>query len=328
MKNFIFLLGIFMCSWAHASEWKSITIPEARCADGKPYNVLYQEKNPNKLLVEFMGGGVCWNRKSCFKPTALFPWLHPYPTINSYSVFTSNTSSINPFTNHSKLYFPYCTADVHAGNHIAHYEDKTVYHYGKKNILLALQYLRENHLVDFKTVDDLVLYGASAGAIASLLHGKTIEAYIQPQAQKTMIADSVGLHYGERFWEKFSPEMRNDFIDSFRNVNLTVDLHDGLVAKKMAPVFDLYSNWKIGFLLGLQDYVMSEIFGDLSPSEEKKLILSNEGLPAIAQNYPNVKIWLKNTYMHTFLLSRPSAELRSQNGQSAIEFARQIYFNE
>jgi len=308
----------------YATDWERIEIPNAKCGDGKPYSVFIKKKSSEKILVEFMGGGVCWDYNSCYKRISLFPWLHTYPIIPSYSVFTADYSNINPFVEHSKLYFPYCTADVHAGNHIGHYQDKNLYHYGARNIFLSLKHLKSEGIINFETFNQLVVYGASAGGIASLIHGKKVESYFPNLVEKKMLVDSPGLHFGKNFWKKFSPEMIADFDKSFTAVQLNLDFRDGLVAKKMGPVFDYYQDWDIGFVIGLNDYVMSKIFGDISPKEQGKLILSPEGLVEVAERYPNVRVWVKNTYMHTFMLTKKTSFFESEDGKSAIDFTREI----
>jgi len=322
------ILTVFLFVFtANAHEWKNIKIPGAKCGDGKDYSIFIQTKSQNKILVEFMGGGVCWDYNSCFENVSIFPWLHPYPLINSYSVATSNNSKINPFKEHSKIYFPYCTGDVHSGNHLSQYKDKKVYHYGKRNIDLAVQYLKDNSILSLDNYKELVIYGTSAGGIASLVHGKNIETLFPNLDKKFMIVDSPGLHFGENFWKKFDESMFKDFDQAFINVNLYIDYNDGFVAKKMAPVLDLYNDWTIGFIYGLKDQVMSEVFGEISKEKHKELILSSEGLPAVAKDFKNIHFWLGDTSMHTFYLSRYTARMKSIYGETVEKFISDLYYN-
>jgi hypothetical protein len=325
IKNLIVIFLFLVATSSIAANWQQVTVPGAYCGDGKPYSVFIQDKKSDKLLIEFMGGGVCWDFKSCFKKTSLFPWLHTYPVISSYSVMTSLSSTINPFKEQSKLYFPYCTGDVHMGNHIGNYNNKKVFHVGGKNIELTFNYLIEKNLINFKSYNDLVVYGASAGGIASLVYGKKIENLFKSNIKKTLIADSPGLHFGKTFWNKFDDKMKSDFKYSFNNVSLDVDFTDGFVAKKMRPVLDLYNDWEVVFIYALKDYVMSKSFGDISPEDEKKLLLSQDGIPSIAKEYNNVHVWYKDTYMHTFLLSKPSALMVNEENETAIDFVDKIY---
>ena len=318
-------LLLFVTLNVSAADWTEIKIPGAKCGDGKPYSILIQKKSSNKIMFEFMGGGVCWDYDSCFTKFVIFPWLHNYPVISSYSVMTAAHSNINPLKDHSKVYFPYCTGDVFAGSHASNYDGKMVYHYGKKNIELALDYLKANPFMNYAKVNDLAVYGASAGGIASLVFGNKIEAMFENNTKKLLVVDSPGLHFGKTFWNKFDKDMKYDFKLAFNEIDLDVDFNDGAVSKKMGPVFDNYSDWKVGFIFGLEDYAMSKIFGNSSPEEQKRLILSVDGVPAVAKNYSNIKIWLKDTKMHTFMLTKPTASMKSIRGVPAHEFVSELY---
>lgn len=144
-------------------------------------------------------------------------------------------------------------------------------------------------------------------------------------ARKTLIADSPGLHFGDQFWTKFSKDAKADFKRAFADVGLAVNFKSGLIASKMKPVLRGYSDWNVGFLIGTKDSVMSTIFGNISPEEAEKLILSPQGLPAIARSFPNVKMWLKQTYMHTFLIIKKSAMMKSIQKETALDFANSVY---
>lgn len=73
---------------------------------------------------------------------------------------------------------------------------------------------------------------------------------------------------------------------------------------------------------------MSKVFGNISPNDQKRLILSPDGLPAVAKNYSNVKMWLKDTHMHTFMLIRVTALMKSEEGERAYRFVSDLYAKE
>lgn len=311
----------------HASVWVDVKIPGAKCGDGSPYSVFLQKKSSKKLLVEFMGGGVCWDYKSCFQNGSIFPWLHRYPVIDSYSIVTANNSSRNPFKDHSKIYFPYCTADVHSGSHISFYRNRKVYHYGKRNIELAYKHLLEKKMLNQDEYNELVVYGASAGAIASLVHSYHFQKIFPNLEKKYMFVDSPGLHFGEEFWKKFDQDMILDFKETFAAVDLNNDFNDGAVSKYMGPVLDNYTDWTIGFIYGLRDYVMSKGYGEISPENHRSLILSVDGLPFVARNNSNVHFWVKDTSMHTFMLSKYTSSMKSMDEETVDQFVTRLYSN-
>jgi hypothetical protein len=323
MKHFMIFMTLVYSQLLWARSFENIKIPGAKCGNGADYEVFVSKLNDEKLIVEFMGGGACWDRLSCFELPRT--WIRPIPNINVFSTLTASGEN-NPYIEHSMLYFPYCTGDVHIGNHVAVYDGKTVYHNGRNNINLALKYLAEKKIIEFKNFKDVTVWGASAGAIAALIYAKKINGYLAAGTKKTLIADSPGMHFGEHFWDKFPQETKKDFDEAFRSVNLNVDFNDGFVARKFRPVFEIYKEWNFGILLATRDTIMSAIFGEISPSEQEKLILGPEGLPAIARGFPNVKVWLNRSYMHTFLILGESAEMESTKGESAMDFVKDVYF--
>lgn len=322
----IFIVTLFSLQ-IFARDWQKIKIPGAKCGDGADYSIFLDQKDQTKVMFELMGGGACWSFSTCYGPNVR-TWIYPIPELPAFSRLTLEKSGSHPFTNHTVVYFPYCTGDVHSGNHIAEYlPGIKTYHTGYKNFQLALAYLNEKKLIKFSQIQDFVMWGASAGAIGSLVHSKNVEAYLPESSHKTLIADSPGLHFGKTFWNKFTPETVGDFQTAFAKVGLFFDPHDGMIAPYMGPVFDQLSSWNIGILQSTKDIIMSSVFGDLSPDEHERNVLGAHGLPEIAKGYGNVNVWIPRSRMHTFLLIntdtiRGEEKILSQN---ALEFIKQIH---
>lgn len=313
---------LLFSSVSFSRDWKRIQIPNAVCGDGRPYSVFVDRKASQKLLIEFMGGGACWSYDTCFS-WGLRTWAHPIPELPAYSHLTRETAN-HRWANQSAVYFPYCTGDVFAANHSNQYENKKVYHQGYKNIELTLDYLAKQKLLEFNQLQEVTVWGASAGAIGALVHLKNIENYI-PQANKFAIIDSAGLHFGPTFWNKFTPELNRDYQNTFAKLGLNYDLNNGFLAPHMGPVFENLKNWKLGFLQSTKDEVMSDVFGEISPEEHKKLLLSKEGLPEVVKNYPHVKMWVNDSRMHTFLLLKATTYFEDQQSKSAMQFVNSLF---
>jgi hypothetical protein len=310
-------------------RWQRIDIPEARCGDGSKYSVFIdvKDKTPDKLLIEFMGGGACWSSSTC-ESLSYMAWLRKIPMIPAFSYLTYENSS-QPWAKHSVVYFPYCTGDVHSADVIVDHDNNgnVTYHTGYKNIVKALEFLQKNNWVNFSKYKDVTVWGASAGAIGAMVHAHSIETYLKPDAKKTLIADSPGLHFGRTFWHKFPTKVQDSFKTHFGDAGLVVDLDDGLVAKKMGPVFDHLKKWNIGILQASRDYLMSSFFGEISPVEHEKLVFSREGIIETSYRYGNVRTWTPRTYMHTFLLVKPTSQIQDDYLQSGLAFAKDIYLN-
>lgn len=326
--NNILLFTLVFCSlltssWsASAHSWVTLKIPGAKCGDGRDYEILFDKKSDRKFVFEFTPGGACWSASTCYGPN-LRTWIYPIPELPSFSMLTSDEPKhFSPFANHSLIHFPYCTGDVYAGHHVANYiGDIKTYHYGYQNIQLALKFLTENNYVSWNQLEEVTLWGASAGAIGAFIHTASFDPYLQPQTRRVVIADSPGLHFGNQFWDKFPQKMFNDFQDSFGKIHLKIEKNNGLVTEGLPAVFNYLSHWEISVLIGSRDIIMSELFGEISMKEHHQLVMGPHGLPAIAKNFSNVNTWVKDTKMHTFLVLEKSANMKNEQHLSAFDFA-------
>ncbi|WII73112.1 pectin acetylesterase-family hydrolase [Bdellovibrio sp. 22V] len=318
----LFLVIVFSSSFSFARNWQRIEIPGALCGNGEPYSVFIDKRAGDKLLVEFMGGGACWSEGTCYGNSPLTN-LAPLPGNPTTSMMASKPS---PWVDYTALYFPYCTGDVHAGFHQNSYKQGVqIYHYGALNVQKALQHLQDLNLIPFHDVNDLIVWGYSAGAIGAFLHTQTLAPYFNTNTRKTLIADSPGLHFGKNFWHKFTPELSRDFRSSFGKIDLNYSEDTGLLTPYMGPVFVKLSDWKIGILQSTKDIVMSLVFGDISPEDHKKLVLGPQGIATVAKDYPNTYVWIIDVMTHTFLLRSSTVDQKNSAGESAWEFALRVY---
>ena len=326
MVKKIFLVLLLISFSASAREWNKVKIPDAKCGDGADYFVFVSPKPGKKLLIELMSGGACWSADTCWGPN-LRTWIHPIPKLPSFSVLTNDQISSNPVKDASAVYFPYCTGDIYAGTHMGKYLFGTLptYHYGKKNIHLTMNYLKANKLINFDSIEDLTIFGASAGAIGSLLHADFFNSFTPHSKKRTLLSDSPGLHFGREFWDKFTYPLLNDFDETFREAGLNLDFKNGIITTELKNVFRLKEHWNIGILQGSQDIIMSTVFGDISPSEHEDLVLGPTGVVKVAKPFKNVDTWIDMSPMHTFLVLKQSMNMESEKSETALEFASRIH---
>src|SRR5690606_24856145 len=189
-----------------------------------------------------------------------------------------------------------------------------VRHYGARNVEKTLEHLVRLGFLKPELVRDLVVYGASAGAIGSLFHTQTFDKLFKNSSKlkhKRVIADSPGLHFGKDFWHKFTPEQMHDFAQIFAGINVYPDFNDGLVAPYIRDFCDAHVDWQVAFLQSTKDPIMSVVFGDLSPREHRRLVLGVDGLPANLKGSSNCHYWGVDKAAHTFLVLSLTA--RSQD---------------
>ena len=323
--NVLAVVALFvLAAPALARSWKKIEIPGAKCGDGLPYKIFFDAKNTKKLGVEFMGGGACWSTSTCWGPN-FRTWIHPVPHPVPNRLMSEDFSE-SPLSDHTMVYFPYCTGDIHGADHVGDYSFGKVHHTGHSNIQKAFEYLDEKGYVDFRDLTDVTLFGASAGALGSLIHAKTIEEYLSEESRKSIVADSPGLHWGENFWDKFTPHIIRDFSKNLRPIGVEVTLGNGLLAPQLDRVCQRLSKWNVGILQGTEDAVMSLVFGAISMKDHSRLVLGPQGLKETVKSISNCSAWVPETKMHTFLLLPQSAEIKSGD-KSALEYAREVIEN-
>jgi glyoxylase-like metal-dependent hydrolase (beta-lactamase superfamily II) len=159
---------------ATPTDWQKIS-PAANttCSDGSPYSFFVRQGDPNKLLVYFQGGGACWFRQNCD------PQMSPSYSIQVGNIDRANFGIFNldnpdnPFKDHTTVFAPYCTADVHMGASDTVYPpveegqtDLVIRHQGRANVEAVLQWTYEH----VPSPQSIFVTGSSAGAIPSPLY--------------------------------------------------------------------------------------------------------------------------------------------------------------
>jgi len=307
-------------SWA-ARSWEKVPIPDARCGDGSNYSVFLSLKDPKKITVDLMGGGACWGAATCYGP-ALTTWIHPLPTVLEQGGLVSDQPDESPLYDSSIVFFPYCTGDVHLGNHTARYSGLTVHHMGRSNVERGIAYLNKTGRIDLAQAEQIVLYGYSAGALGAIYHMSTLDQYVGSKTHKVMISDAPGLHFGPKFWDKFTPKLISDYDDALSRLKFRIHPDDGMIAPMVRGLCRFSPGWRIGFIQGTRDSVMAA-FGEILPEDHHNLVTGPTGLYRLTESTDDhCSSWIADTEVHTFLVTGPTAAIRNTSGKSAMDFLR------
>ena len=344
MRQLLLLLTLFSLVQTHAKnddlktipadrlDWIRLEIPQTKCGDGSTYAIFIDEKalaesknnRSRNVIFMFDAGGVCFDKDSCSSgDAALSVPESPQPRfIPELQAITTGNDRISPFANYSKVFFPYCTADVYLGNHKANYEGLEINHFGRSNIEKSLNFLkRKTSLFDFSKTENITAYGYSAGALGVLYHIFQIEKMFPLALQKSLISDAPGLHWGPTFWHQFPPQLLRDFSYAFSVLGHTIDRDNGAVANIAPKLCHKLPDWNFGFLQSSQDIVMSLFFGRIGQQEHHKLAVGPTGLAALTANpSDNCMTWMPFDASHTYLHMDDFA-IMSVEGKSAMDFA-------
>ncbi|TGK02707.1 pectin acetylesterase [Leptospira langatensis] len=192
-----------------------IYIPGAVCSDGSPYKIFVDRAdgildwilgNSSRLLVYFEPGGACWDYASCTGQTGIRGAANPNGIPDNYMNFGdfidpnkpggSPNAAISPIvlknnptgqnvktSSWNKVFIPYCTGDVYAGNKVVTYTDPTgqnppvtYRHVGATNMELVVNWLKAN----FNKPKEMMVSGCSAGGTGSLINYHFIRKALTP----------------------------------------------------------------------------------------------------------------------------------------------------
>jgi hypothetical protein len=320
---FLFSASAFAASTETIKDWIEIEIPEATCGDGSPYSVFLRKGRTDKLMIDLMGGGACWDFATCLGPIPK-TWIHPIPFPLEPGGVLSRDEKLNPMSDYTQLYFPYCTGDVHLGSHVAHYGKIKVYHTGRLNIERGLDYLKSEQILTLDSFTQAVVVGSSAGALAAMAHLPKIDSWLSQYTRtRVLIADSPGLHFGIRFFDKFSPELRNDFAVALRSLGYEIEPGTGLIARSVASLSKKFSHWNVAVLQSTRDWVMSLMFGDILPKDHEAQVMGPNGIYAITQDpSDSMSAWVTQSRSHALLVTNGRAKEKNSSGKSAMDFVR------
>lgn len=166
----------------------------------KTFRFLVKKGNSKNLLVNFMGGGACWDSKNClgdYTPT-YFNKLDASPSYLIKFLFNgildySNAS--NPMNDWNMVFIPYCSGDLHWGSNSLTYKHPSTgasvsfKHKGFDNFLSVLKYIQTNSDFTPGAGNKILVIGQSAGGYGTIFNFSHIkEAF--PNSETHAFADA------------------------------------------------------------------------------------------------------------------------------------------
>ncbi len=154
-----------------AGEW-TVFRPggETTCARGTEYAYGVRGGTVNKVVIDFMGGGACWDELTCSFSGSLFNETVDPDNLEALSgtgIYDVDNPE-NPFRDWYHVFIPYCTGDVHWGDSVVSYGEGdsqfTIQHKGRTNAQTVLDWVYDN----FSDPETVFVTGCSAGAYGSI----------------------------------------------------------------------------------------------------------------------------------------------------------------
>lgn len=181
------------------------------CSRGTPYQYFVRPGTVNKVVVEFRGGGACWNDLTCGLADSLFqqtadadPWvLGPGQVTGIYD----HEREDNPFKDWHHVYIPYCTGDIHWGNNLMTYGEGekqfTIAHKGAVNARAVLDWTYKN----ISAPEQVMVTGCSAGAYGAAMWSAHVRHHYE-KARVYELADSGAGVITETFFQDSFPSWK------------------------------------------------------------------------------------------------------------------------
>jgi hypothetical protein len=182
---------------------------ETRCARDTPFVFAVRPGSSRKVVVEYMGGGACWDEFSCGFADALFTddagWLEAFEGQSGVGEgIYDETNPDDPIAEHHHVLIPYCTGDIHWGEADVVYGEGTanevpIMHRGAVNAQAVLDWMDET----YDEPEQVVFVGCSAGAYGAIMWSAHL-ARQYPAADLVQLGDSgVGIITDDWFAESF-----------------------------------------------------------------------------------------------------------------------------
>ena len=170
------------------------------CGYGADFRFHFRPGPASGLVIDFQGGGACWDALTCALPI----WLPTAGGPPSATGLASISNEENPVRDYNYLYIPYCTGDVHVGNHVA----AGVRFNGANNTRAALDWV-------FSRVPEpasVLTVGCSAGSLGATVFSRWVSEHYSSSRCVSLGDSYVGV-MTESWWATLDENWR--LFDSF-----------------------------------------------------------------------------------------------------------------
>lgn len=227
-----------------ADTWQNYAgAQDTVCASGAPYSHYAYKGSVNKLVIDFQGGGACWDAETCRQSSSNVGSNFTYlDTVNFYDVdgelpgIYDHAREDNPVQDWYHVYIPYCTGDIHIGNNTQTYTDDEgsfeIQHNGAVNAQSVLDWTFTN----FEAPEQIFVTGCSAGGYGAAYWTQTIaEQY--PNADIKQLGDCAAGVSDEAFASELATNW--DTAATFPELTFDADVVDEAYTQALAAYPEL-----------------------------------------------------------------------------------------
>jgi Pectinacetylesterase len=179
-------------------QWNQISPGGATiCGHGAPYSFYYRDNPGQSLLIDFQGGGMCWNGQTCSptQDTTFDDFVNPGDPSDNPAIYPVGITDFgnpdNPFINYDMVYVNYCTGDMHTGNKTQGLTYNDSYYEVKYNGYLNAQAALNWVYANIPVPDSVFVTGCSAGSVGAAYWSADIAAHYRGK-RVSLLGDSGG----------------------------------------------------------------------------------------------------------------------------------------
>ncbi|MEO8841038.1 MAG: pectin acetylesterase-family hydrolase [Kofleriaceae bacterium] len=249
--------------------WTWVDLPGMECGNGTPTGIgVNRSDTSDDVLVFFEGGGACWDTNSCFTLNAA---VHIHDGFNATTLqadlpsfpFT-RTDTTHPLSAPTYIFVPYCTGDLHAGQHVMTYDvngtPTMVHHSGATNTQVMVDRVH----AALPAAQKVWVVGQSAGGYGATLNLFRFRA-AYPAAELALLQDSsmfipLAANYGlwKSSWTLQYPPGCTACDTDFRQVIPTVTTAEPTTRAGLLT-YDNDTTIKLFFGYGLLDSIVPQV---------------------------------------------------------------------
>lgn len=298
---------------------------ETICSRGTPFHFFVRGGDPNKLVIDFQGGGACWDELTCSVAGALFnERVQPLDALEALleqgkigGLFDPDPS--NPFHDWTIIHIPYCTGDIHWGDAVKEYdEETTINHKGFVNARAAVEWVQDRVTEPGK----VMVSGCSAGAYGAIMHSAYIANHYQA-SDVAVFADAGGGIITDTFLQDSLPNWGAEpnlppFVEGLQMPIDQLSIED--VYTSIAETFPQhrFSQYSAAY-----DDNQIFFFRAMGGEAEAWPGLYRQSLESIAEAAPNFRYYLAEGAVHC-VLPYPFMHDRATNGINLTDWLSQL----
>ncbi|MDB4932443.1 MAG: hypothetical protein JWM10_4927, partial [Myxococcaceae bacterium] len=307
---------------APADTWTWVPFPDSACGNGAPTGIgVSLHPGSRRVLIFLQGGGACWDGLTCYGVQSAVNLVDGYTEttfaaersgLAGFTLF-NRTNAANPWRDANLVYVPYCTGDVHSGDHVVehHWGSRAgrTFHVGARNLDAFLARLSRT----FTDAERVTLSGLSAGGFGAGIHWERV-ANAFPGVRTDLVDDSgPPMAPPDNLWSTWrrawNPQLPADCAECRDHLDALLPYY----ARRFPPPA------RFGLISYLQDTTISTFFG-VTPAQFQTQLL--DVTARVISTIPNARHFYVAGQGHVLLGN--SGRVRGANGTTLIDWLGQM----